>query len=320
MITLLLPARGRFGGQRLSPVTGRALARADRTDVAADPSQDGRVQLARVLDVLPRGLPVAAAARQRDAGDAANAMWLRADPAYVQPDINGARLLSYGQALGLSAADAEALLRPLKPLFGDAGFPIDAPAPSRWYLRLPLGSKLPEFTSPEQALGADMFDQLPEGAEGRRWRALLSEAQVVLHNHPLNARRSAAGLAPVNSLWFWGAGKLPDHVRTGFARIASDDEAVTALAGLAGVEVGPRPSSWPGNGDDAMFDLRDARDLALLERDWFAPLLAAQAQGQLGALQFDFADGAIYALARSQRWRFWRKPLHSFIAAGSKGA
>jgi len=319
-ITLLLPARERFGGQRLSPATGKALARADRSQAAADPSIDGRAQIARVLDVLPRGLPVAAAARQRDAGDAINAVWLRADPAYVQPDINGARLLSYGQALGLTAADAAELLRPLKPLFGDTGFPIDAPVPSRWYLRLPPGAKLPEFTSPEQALGADMFDQLPEGNEGRRWRALLSEAQVVLHNHPLNARRIAAGLAPVNSLWFWGAGVLPDHVRTRFARIASDDEAVTALAALSGAQVDTRPMSWPGNAEDALFDLRDGRDLALLERDWFAPLLAALAKGQLDSLQFDFADGARYEMARSQRWRFWRKPLHSFVAAAGSSA
>ncbi|MGO4220396.1 phosphoglycerate mutase [Lysobacter sp. TAF61] len=320
MITLLLPARSRFGGQRLSPATGKALARADRSQAAADPSEEGHAQLARVLDVIPRGFPVAAAARQRDAGDAANAVWLRADPAYVQPDINGARLLSYGQALGLSADDAAALLRPLKPLFGDAGFPIDAPVPSRWYLRLPPGAKLPGFTSPEQALGADMFDQLPEGPEGRRWRALLSEAQVVLHNHPLNAQRSAAGLAPVNSLWFWGAGVLPDHVRSRFARIASDDETVTALAALAGGQVGARPSAWPGEGDDALFDLRDARDLALLEQDWFAPLLTALAQGQLDRLQFDFADGVRYDLARGQRWRFWRKPLRSFIAGAAGNA
>lgn len=320
MITLLLPARDRFGGQRLSSATGKALARGDRSQAAADPSPDGRAQMARVLDVLPRGWPVAAAARQRDAGDAANAVWLRADPAYVQPDINGARLLSYGQALGLTAADAASLLRPLKPLFGDAGFPIDAPVPSRWYLRLPLGAKLPEFTSPEQALGADMFDQLPEGNEGRRWRALLSEAQVVLHNHPLNAERVAAGLAPVNSLWFWGAGILPDHVRTGFARIASDDEALTALAALAGAKVDARPPAWLDNAGNALFDLRDARDLALLERDWFAPLVSALALGNIDSLQFDFADGARYDLARGQRWRFWRKPLRSFIAGPAGNA
>lgn len=312
--TLLLPVRSRFGGQRLSEATGRALARADLSqhDLSA---HDGN-QLARALDVLPRGWPVAAAARQRDAGDAANAVWLRADPAYVQPDINGARLLSYGRALELRAPDAEALLRPLKPLFGDAGFPIDAPEPSRWYLRLPEGAKLPSFIAPEQALGADLFEHLPAGDEGRRWRALLSEAQVVLHNHPLNQQRIAAGKAPVNSLWFWGAGKLPDHVTCRFDRVASDEETLEALAALAQVQVVARPPSWRTEAADALFDLRDARDLAVLERDWFAPALAALAAGEVDDVCIDFADGAIYTLRRGQRWRFWRRPLRSFVAAG----
>jgi hypothetical protein len=307
--TLLLPVRSRFGGQRLAEATGRALARADLA------RHEGE-QLARVVDVLPRGWPVAAAARQRDAGDAMNAVWLRADPAYVQPDINGARLLSYGRALGLGAADAAALLRPLMPLFGDAGFPIDAPEPSRWYLRLPEGAKLPAFVAPEQALGADMFDHLPAGNEGRRWRALLSEAQVVLHNHPLNQQRVAAGLAPVNSLWFWGAGKLPDHVACRFTQVASDEETLAALSALAQVQVVARPQRWHVRAEDALIDLRDARDLAVLERDWFAPALAAQAAGEIGDVRFDFADGAVYSVRRGQRWRFWRRPLRSFVAAG----
>jgi len=313
MITLLLPPRDRFGGQRLSAETGRALARGDRSERSGD-------ALSNILDVLPRGWPVAAASRQRDANDAAGAAWLRADPAYVRPDINGARLLSYGDALGLSAQDAAALLKPLKPLFGDAGFPIDAPVPSRWYLRLPTGAKWPEFTAPEQALGADLFDELPQGPEGRRWRALLSEAQVVLHNHPLNAQRAAAGLAPVNSLWFWGAGALPDRVRSGYTCIASDDEAVTALAALGGVDVTTKPPSWNGRADagSTLFDLRDARDLALLERDWFAPLLKAVAGSELKQLRFEFDDGARYDVARSQRWRFWRRPLVSFIGATTR--
>ena len=136
----------------------------------------------------------------------------------------------------------------------------------------------------------------------------------MLHNHPLNAERAAAGLAPVNSLWFWGAGALPDQVRCRFASVASDDESLTALAAFAGVKVDARPASWPGGNGEALFDLRDARDLALLERDWFAPLLAALDDGRLQRLQFDFADGARYDLARRQRWRFWRKPLRSFIA------
>src|SRR3546814_5746969 len=86
--------------------------------------------------------------------------------------------------------DRTLFLPALRPLFGDAGFPIDAPHPSRWYLRLPPGAKLPAFAAPDDALGADLFDHLAEGSEGRRWRVLLGEAQVVLHNHPRNAGQS----------------------------------------------------------------------------------------------------------------------------------
>src|SRR5690606_28233877 len=142
-----------------------------------------RAQLQRWFELLPRGWPVAAITRQRDAGDAVLHGWLRADPAYVRPDMTGARVLAIGE-LGLTQEEADALLQPLRPLFGDTGFPISAPVPSRWYLALPVESILPAFAPPEAVLGDDLFTHLPDGPEGRRWRALLNEAQVSLHNNP----------------------------------------------------------------------------------------------------------------------------------------
>jgi len=311
--TLLLPERARLAEQRLPPELAQWLARADRATVSGS-------QRSRLFDVLPRGWPIAAVTRQREAGDAAHAAWLRADPVFVQPDMNGARLMAYGQALSLTAQDADALLPALKPLFGDTGFPIDAATPSHWYLRLPLGAKLPTFTSPDDALGADFFDHLPPGDEGRRWRALLSEAQVVLHNHPRNAQRIAMGLPPINSLWFWGAGPLPDHVRCDYSQVFSDDEAVQAFASLAGVPPSTLPSRWSagaGDGDGSghqAFDLRYARDLAGLHADWFAPVMADIRAGRLDAAILDFADGLRYTLDKSQHWRFWRRPLRALDA------
>jgi hypothetical protein len=310
--TLLLPARARFGAQRLAPEMAKALGQGDAATLAL-------AQRARVFDILPRGWPVAAATRQRDVGDALISAWLRADPAHSRPDINGARLLAYGEALRLGAEDCEELLRPLRPLFGDAGFHLDAPTPSRWYLRLPREARLPTFTDPEDALGADLFEHLPEGPEGRRWRALLSEAQVVLHNHPVNERRVAAGLAPVNSLWFWGASVLPDHVRTAFTAIYSDDEAFQALAAMAGAPVHALPAraAVPAASQapvSPLFDLRHRRDLAALQSDWFAPLLGAVRSRRLGSLILDFADDSSITLRAAQRWRFWRRPLASLSA------
>lgn len=168
-LTLLLPAASRFAGVAMPPALAKALGRADRTQADAGEA----AQLARYLTLLPQGWPAAALTRLLDAGedDARRSAWLRADPAHVRPDINGARLLGVGVTVGIDQADVEALLPALRPLFGDAGFQLDAPHPARWYLRLAAGTPLPAFSSPHDALGDDVFDHTPRGDAARRWRA-----------------------------------------------------------------------------------------------------------------------------------------------------
>lgn len=292
-LTVLLPERRRFAGQPVGVETGKWLARADRL---ADGEAGERAQLLRHFDLLPRGWPMAAITRQRDAGDAALHQWLRADPAHVRPDMTGARVLAIGE-LGLSHDDAQALLAPLRPLFGDLGFQLSAPVPSRWYVALPPGAKLPAFAPPEDVLGDDLLSHLPEGPDGRRWRALLNEAQVVLHNHPVNEARVAAGRPAVNSLCFWGAGRLPDQVRCPYTGVASNDPELLSLAQLAGVA---NTADGP-----QLLDLRQVRDWSAVEQRLLPGLR------ELGAdeVQLDFADSARYSLKAAQRWRFWRRPL-----------
>jgi len=303
--TFLLPAAARFGGQQTGVATARALGRADRR---SQQPPGRRAQLLRHFDLVPKHWAIAALMRQAEVGDAAGACWLRADPAHVRPDINGARLLACGGTLALDDADRAAFLPALKPLFGDAGFAIDAPSPSHWYLRLPREATLPEFTEPVDALGADLFDHLAEGTEGRRWRVLLGEAQVVLHNHPWNAQRAARGKPQVNSLWFWGGGVLPDMVRSQHAAACSDDESVRALAHAADIAQ-PMPARFAPCPGDAVFDLHDVRDLAMLDGAWLRPAIEALDRGDLQRLELDFADGSVSELTHNQRWRFWRKPL-----------
>ncbi|MUV14899.1 phosphoglycerate mutase [Noviluteimonas gilva] len=291
----------------MPPVLAKVLGRADRTDV--EPGE--RAQLLRHFDLLPRGWPVAAITRAFDANDVNLGAWLRADPAFVRPDLNGARLLASGDALQLTQADADAFLSVLRPLFGDSGMPIDAPRPARWYLRLMREARLPTMASPEEALGADLFDHLPEGQEGRRWRALLSEAQVALHQHPLNAERQAAGKPPVNSVWFWGGGVSPDHVTTAHELVQSNEVTLRALAKSAkvdGIDL-PRKLGLAG-----LIDLRAMRDLAEFDAQWLTPALQRLRMGGLTSLDLDCEDGVRFTLRRNQRWRFWRKPLKAFDA------
>ena len=297
-LTLLLPPASRFAGIALPATLAKALGRADRATLEA-----GRqAQLARQFQLLPNRWAEAALTRvvDTDEADARLSGWLRADPAYIRPDINGARLLGIGDALGIEQADVEALLPALRPLFGDAGFTLDAPTPSRWYLRLPREAKLPAFASPDDALGDDVFEHIVDGPEARRWRVLASEAQVTLHNHPRNAQRIAAGKVPINSLWFWGGGLLPDSIASGFPTVFSDDVLLHGLAQLANIDAMPATPPLP---EDALFDLRKA-DAATLR-----PMLDALHRGELHELVLDFADGSQFTLRRVQRWRFWRRPF-----------
>src|SRR4051812_46074377 len=205
-LTVLLPESRRVAG---SVTLATWLSRGDRLpDV-----EPGRYAALRAcFEFTGKELPVAALTRGLDASDAAQAQWVRADPCHVAVDAVAVRMLAWGN-LGLTQADSDEFARALRPLFGDAGFPLEPATPQRWYLRCPAGAKLPKFVAPADVLGADLLPFLPSGDNQRQWHHLLNEAQVILHNHPLNAQRAARGQVAVNSVWFWGAGKLPDWVR-----------------------------------------------------------------------------------------------------------
>ena len=302
-LTLLLPASSRFAGVALPQALARALGRGDR--VEHELGEDA--QLARHFQLLPNRWAPAALTRVVDGGieDAGSSGWLRADPAYIRPDINGARLLATGDTLGLDLDDVEALLPALRPLFGDAAFTLDAPHPGRWYLRLPRDTPLPAFAAPAQALGEDVFEHIPGGAEARRWRVLSSEAQVVLHNHPHNAARAARGKPPINSLWFWGGGVLPDHVTSTSLTLFSDDPLLHGLAAVG--KLVPMPlDAFTDFDADALVDLRATRDTHALASALMPPAAACAARREV---VFDFADGQAFTMQPGQRWRFWRSPM-----------
>lgn len=302
-LTLLLPPRAVFAGSPLPPQVARALARGDHATHA--PGTDA--QLARHFQLLPDRWAHAALTRLADA-DPAQARahaWLRADPAHVRPDINGARLLATGGMLGLDAGDAQALLPALRPLFGDAGFTLDAPHPARWYLRLPRESRLPAFSAPDLALGDDVFEHTPHAPEARRWRALASEAQVVLHNHPHNAARLEAGRAAINALWFWGGGILPDHVTARHPTLHSGDPLLHGLAEVGMLTAMP-PCDFADVAEDALVDLRDVRDASAVLERWLLPACEGAMRHET---LLDFADGHAVVLRPGQRWRLWRHPL-----------
>lgn len=295
---MLLPPRARCDDDL---ALQQWLARGDRLPE----SPSGYVPALAALFQWPGvDLPVAALIRERLCADAGNDYWLCADPAYVQADPNGARMLACGN-LEIDADEAGGLARELRPLFGDQGALLELTTPSRWHLRMAHGARPPQLTSAEQALGTDLIACLPQGSEGRRWRGLFNEAQVVLHQHPVNAARRCRGQMPVNAVWTWGGGELPMWMKTPLTRVYSDDVLAQAMAtrsGIAASAAGDFDAGAPLSGD-ALLDLDDADPASA---PW-APLLQTLRRGRCAELRLHFVDGSSWCLRRRHRWRFWRR-------------
>jgi len=303
---LLLPRRDRLHMALPQHPLWAALGRADRLPDASGDLADPALA---AFDVVPARFATAAVTRHADVGDAGLDTWLRADPCWLQPDMSSLRMMACGD-MQLSAADAEDLAAVLRPLFGDAGVELSMPHPARWYLKLPLGSETPRFSPPIDVLGDDVERHIPEGSSGQRWRRLLNEAQMSLHQHRINLRREAAGLAPVNSVWFWGGGRLPNRVKPLRARMFSDDAVLRGLATQAAVPIAVPPDSLtlvarPG---DSVFDLRLV-PADVLATHWLEPALALLRTARVEDWLVRFGGGESFLLRRGHRWRFWRAPL-----------
>lgn len=298
---VLLPSLQELAGD---PEFVRWLARGDRlADVAA--ARDAVVREQFQFD--GKGIPAAALRHHCHAGATANGVWLCADPAYVRSEATAARLMAC-PVHDLSAADADELALALRPLFDAVSRELAVDTPSTWCLRLAESASRAAFTDPVKALGASLADCLPEGETGRAWRRLFNEAQILLHAHPVNARRIAAGKVPVNALWFWGEGALPGSVETGLQCVASADDVLRGLAKMGGaVRLEPLPEALDamGKGGEVLLDL-ETPGVRVMLADWFPAFRRWLRERRFGAISLVFAGGERFRVRYWHRLRFWR--------------
>jgi hypothetical protein len=271
---------------------------------------------------LAAPLPAASLRLLGDGGVPGNDDWLCLDPVGLR--IGERTIVMDDPATLALQADEDAALRQLvAPLLADLG-ELVAPHPGRWHLRLlhPVRLEAPSLAA---AVGRQLAPDLPGGADGRAWRHRLAELQTLLHAHPVNRARLAAGRPTVDSLWPWGGGRLPATAAASFTACWTREPLLAGLARLAGLAPeGPPQAFSPAAGRvlarlDALEPAlatfsADAwrQDLVGLESRWFAPAAAALRDGRLDGLCL-IGGGHEAALRvdirRRDLWRFWRKPL-----------
>jgi hypothetical protein len=132
--------------------------------------------------------------------------WLACmDPVSMAADMRELHLLD--DAPALAAEEASALRRSILPSLTERGLSLQVGAPGRWYV---AAAEARAFTAaaPAVARAGRIRDELPTGPDAGEFRALGNEVQMLWHDHPVNAERAGRGLAPVNSVWFWGGGRV----------------------------------------------------------------------------------------------------------------
>jgi hypothetical protein len=307
------------------PTLEKWLARADLKHV---PVRGATSWLASAFG-LDTPVPVAAITLAADA-EPDTGLWLRADPVHLRIDRD-ALALHDATILDVTAEEAAALVAALQALFRPDGLEFRAPTPSRWYVRVPEGER-PTTTPLEEAMGRDVFGLLPRGTGRFNWRSAITEAQMVLADSAANRQREADGRPTINSVWFWGEGKLPGKVERVYDAVEASDPFAAGLAKLSSARlspprISPSPSRrGPDSGgpnslvviDTLVAPLRNGdagrwlETARALEAEWFSTLgETIKRHGTVRLILPAAQDTVVATLSPRAQWRWFRarKPL-----------
>jgi hypothetical protein len=214
----VLSEAGRHTAQSLSlPSLEKLLARTQAGAASGGDehtlSAPHEMALAQALGwpALDGRLPLAARAAARDGVDVgARAVGLLT-PVHLHLGTEQVALTD-PDALALDPADARTLFDALLPLFTEVGFDLHWGTPQRWYLAHESLADWPT-ASLDRVIGRNIDPWITDAPAARdapdsayRWPRLQSEAQMLLHGHPVNERRESQGLTSVNSVWLSGCG------------------------------------------------------------------------------------------------------------------
>ncbi len=267
--------------------------------------------IATLLGVLGRQPPATGIAALRmwgQTGDRPTVWIAAADPVYLEPRLDHLCLHALG-AGAVPAAELSVLMDHLQATLGnDADFGF-ARVGAYGYLR--PDRPLETSASSPGVIDQDMPNRyMPSAASAARYRKLVSEIEMALHDHPVNLDRGMRGLKPVNSLWLWGGGFAPEQLTQPLLPLFADDPLLRGYwMSVTGVS-----EPWPGS-IGACLEASVAGFVAVApEVDdpdglarWLAELRSALLSRRLERLDILFRDGIRAELRRSDAVRFWRR-------------
>lgn len=153
--------------------------------------------------------------------------YMHADPVHLRAELDHAVLAS-SVDLSISEAESFELCTILHKHFSQDDLSFFRLNKNQWFVS--SKDKITIKTTPlVDAVGRNVNFILPTGKDSSQWKQVLTEAQMLMHTHEVNVEREDAGQQIINSLWFYGSGKLP-VVESKVTAICSNDEMYRGLS------------------------------------------------------------------------------------------
>lgn len=311
----LARAAGATRGQPPLPSLDWLLARADRSP-ATHPWRQWLLEDAELGgDVLAR-FPAGPCVRAAWTGEPAVGRWACAGGVHLLTALDHLRLASPAP-LPIEEDESSVLVAAINEGLAGSGFMLHSVPRRGWLCECPddLDCDAPE---PAAAIGGDLRNWLPEGRDAGRVRAWVNEAQMILHEHLLNAARAARGDPPVNSVWLWGIGSAGRPATRLEAALVTDDDWLKGLWQLHGGHAATVDAMHPGG---ALQGRSGITRIAIVgehstqghggwsarDRSLFESLRQGLERGVVGRVSIH-AGSELLDLDGRARWRFWRRP------------
>jgi hypothetical protein len=251
--------------------------------------------------------PSAAVIRSGDVAARAQGFWMQLQPMHFVAGLD--RLTAV--MLHGSSRVARAELAQLEPTIGahlrTAGLELVTTAHDEWLVR---GERTLDVhtASPEAAVSSALHEVMPQGSDAPALRRLMTELQMLLHEHPVSVERLRRGAPEINAVWFHGAGALGNVQRYALPQAFGDDLYLRGIYSLNDGNVTAAPidaQALLARISSRAVAIVSADDLDVLEAVWLVPLARALATGLIAQLDV-ILDCWHVTIARHALLKFWR--------------
>jgi hypothetical protein len=284
-----------------------------RGSLRALPPPEGELRLWQIALLEALGVhgrdqyPSAAVTRSGDVGERAHGFWLHLQPMHFIAGLDRLTAMILHGPSRVARAELAELEPTIAAHLRTAGFELVTTAGDDWLVRSERALDV-QTTPPEIAVTGPLDEMMPRGRDAPALRRLMTELQMLLHEHPVSVARQRRGVPEINAVWFYGCGEIHDVQRYALPQAFGDDLYLRGIYRLndgtvTAAPLDARPLLARINARAVAVVTTD--DLDVLEAAWVAPLARAMRAGLIARLDI-VLDRWQLTITRGALLKFWR--------------